>query len=92
MEQEIILKSDKNDINYEGWANFISYYRYYIDKFAEDILGVRLFTFQKLILRAMGRFQFSMLICCRGLGKSWLVGLFMVCMAILYPRNKIRDS
>lgn len=86
MEENVeILKASKKDINYENWANVISYYRYYIDRFAEDILGVTLFPFQKLILRAMGRFQFSMLICCRGLGKSWIVALFMICMAILYP-------
>lgn len=72
-------------INYEEWTKFLSYYRYYIDKFAVDILGVNLFPFQRLILRAMARYPNSMLICCRGLGKSWICGLFMVCMAILYP-------
>lgn len=91
MNNDMIINSSKKDVNYKNWANFISYYRYYIDRFAEDILGVTLFPFQKLILRAMGRFQFSMLICCRGLGKSWLVALFMICMAILYPRYEPRN-
>ena len=34
-------------------------------------------------MRAMARYPNSMLICCRGLGKSWICGLFMVCMANL---------
>lgn len=72
-------------IDYEEWTKFLSYYRYYLDEFAVDILGVNLFPFQRLILRAMARYQNSMMICCRGIGKSWLCGLFMICMAILYP-------
>lgn len=76
---------NQEQIEYKNWTEFLSYYRYYIDKFAVDILGVNLFPFQRLILRAMARYPNAMLICCRGIGKSWLCGLFMICMAILYP-------
>lgn len=77
-------------IEYEEWTKFISYYRYYIDKFAVEILGMKnLFPFQRLILRAMGRHPNIMLICCRGLTKSYISAVFMVCMAILYPGIKI---
>jgi hypothetical protein len=75
-------------INTQNWIKFISYYRYYIDEFAEDILGYQLFPFQKLILRAMARNQYSMLICCRGIGKSWVAALFLICISILYPGHK----
>ena len=76
---------NQEKIDYEEWTKFLSYYRYYIDKFATDILGIKLFPFQRLILRAMARYPTAMLICCRGIGKSWLCGVFMICMAILYP-------
>nr|DAG31512.1 MAG TPA: large terminase [Caudoviricetes sp.] len=72
-------------INYDDWASLLSYYRYYLDRFATDMLELRLFPFQKLILRAMARYPNVMLICCRGLGKSYLCAIFMICMAILYP-------
>jgi hypothetical protein len=75
-------------IDYEAWTEFFSYYRYYIDEFATDILGIELFPFQRVILRAMGRGQFSVLIACRGLGKSWIVALFYICISILYPNVK----
>ncbi len=75
-------------IDYESWTEFFSYYRYYIDEFAMDILGVDLFPFQRVILRAMGRGQFSVLIACRGIGKSWIVALFYICVSILYPNVK----
>lgn len=75
-------------IDYEAWTEFFSYYRYYIDEFAMDILHVDLFLFQRVILRAMARGQFSVLIACRGLGKSWIVALFYICVSILYPNVK----
>ena len=76
---------NQESIDYEAWTSFLSYYRYYIDEFAVDILGINLFPFQRLIMRAMARYPNVMLICCRGLGKSWLCAVFMICMAILYP-------
>ena len=65
------INSEK--IDYEEWTKFLSYYRYYIDKFAVDILGMdNLFPFQRLLLRAMGRFPNIMFIMCRGLTKSYI--------------------
>ena len=75
-------------IDYEAWTEFFSYYRYYVDEFCIDILHVDLFPFQRVILRAMARGQFSVLIACRGLGKSLIVALFYICISILYPNVK----
>lgn len=79
----------EENIDYEAWTDFISYYRYYIDAFAVDILGIKLFPFQRLILRAMARYQSSLLIACRGIGKSFIVAVFYICVAILYPNIKL---
>ena len=79
----------EESIDFEAWTEFISYYRYYIDEFACDVLQLRLFPFQRLILRAMARYQNSMLIACRGLGKSYIVAVFYICVAILYPNIKL---
>lgn len=73
-------------IDYEEWTKFLSYYRYYVDEFAVDILGMNnLFPFQRLLLRAMGRYPQVMFIMCRGLTKSYIAAIFICCMAILYP-------
>ena len=44
-----------------------------------------LFSFQRLLLRAMGRFPNTMILACRGLTKSYICAVFMHCMAVLYP-------
>lgn len=80
---------NKEIINTENWMRFIAYYRHHIDEFAVDILGLKLYPFQRLILRAMAKYQYSMLICCRGLGKSWLSAVFFICSACLYPGIKL---
>ena len=67
-ESNNIRNEEKIDI--EEWRKFFSFYRYYIDRFAMEILGLKVFPFQRLILRAMARSHCSMLLCSRGLGGS----------------------
>ena len=82
------IKDKKDGLNDEEWKKFISYYRKYLDKFCIEVLGLKLYFFQRLILRAMARNQYVMLICCRGLGKSWLSAVFFVASCILYKGLK----
>ncbi|MGE7840750.1 hypothetical protein ACQKNX_08155 [Lysinibacillus sp. NPDC093712] len=77
------------EIDIEEWVKFISYYRYYVDEFAINILGLKLYPFQRVILRAMARHEESMFIASRGLGKSYLSAVFFICIAILYPSVKL---
>ena len=91
-EQVAQIKNANNyetaNIDYEAWTEFISYYRYYIDEFAMDILGIKLFPYERLMLRGLNRGNQSIIIACRGIGKSWIVAVFFVCSAILYPNIK----
>jgi len=82
------IVGEGENLNDEEWKKFIAYYRIHLDKFAIEILGLKLHLFQRLILRAMARYQYVMLICCRGLGKSWISAVFFVCSAILYKGLK----
>ena len=76
-------------INFKAWAKFLSYYRYYIDRFVEDILGLKLFPFQKFTLRAAARYKEGIFIWARGLSKSFTSAVLAVAYAILYPGAKI---
>lgn len=79
-------------IRFESWGQFLAYYRYYMDRFAEDILGFKLYPFQKFTLRCMGRYKEMISIWSRGLSKSFTSALASVCIAILYPGSKIGIS
>ena len=77
---------NQEKIDYEEWTKMLSFYRAHIDKFAVEMLGMsNLFPFQRLLLRAMGRYPNIMILACRGLTKSYIAAVFLVCMAVLYP-------
>jgi hypothetical protein len=82
------VNEESDGLQEEEWKKFIAYYRQYIDKFCVDVLKLKLHFFQRLILRAMGRNQYIMLICCRGLGKSWISAVFFIASSILYKNLK----
>ena len=71
-------------------AERAGYYRRNLDKFCYDYLGItNLKWFQKILLWAMDRHDNTLLIACRGLGKTYICALFAVCRAILYPGEQI---
>lgn len=66
-------------------SNIAAYYRANIHRFAKDYLGVKLKLFQKILIYMMSQSTNFMFIARRGLGKSFLIAVFAVCWAILYP-------
>lgn len=70
-------------------AERASFYRANPHRFCQDYLNVNLKLFQKILIWAMMHNDVFYFIASRGLGKTYLVGLFAVCRAILYPGSKI---
>lgn len=71
-------------------AERAAYYRHNLDKFCYDYLGItNLKWFQKILLWAMNHFDNTLLLACRGLGKTYICALFAVCRAILWPGEQI---
>ena len=55
----------------------------------KEILGVQLLPFQALILTEMWSRKFPMLIASRGAGKSFILSIYSILRAILFPGRKI---
>lgn len=73
----------------EGFKKWTAYYRANPHRFAKEYLGVNLFLYQVLLLWAMNKFSFFMYIAARGQGKSYLIAIYCVIRAILYPNTNI---
>lgn len=73
----------------EGVGIWGSYYRANPHRFARDYLGIKLKIFQQIVLCLMNDKTNAMMVCCRGIGKSWLTALFCVIRCILYPNSVI---
>lgn len=81
--------SIKKDNLIEGGKIWIEFWRKNIEIFVEQYLGLKLFTFQKIIIHMMHISRFFCWIACRGLGKSYLTAIYCCSVAILYPGIRI---
>lgn len=57
--------------------------------FAEEFLGLNLFLYQFFLLWAMNKYSFFMYIASRGQGKSYIIAIYCIIRAILYPNTNI---
>ncbi len=73
----------------DGFKKWTAFYRANPHRYARDYLGVKLFLYQILLLWAMNKYSFFMYIAARGQGKSYLIAVYCVIRAILYPNSNI---
>lgn len=66
-----------------------SYYRANPHRFVEELMGIHLKLFQKILIYAMMVYDYFYFIAARGLGKTYLVAIFACVRCILYPGTKI---
>lgn len=69
----------------EKVKKWTSFYRQNPHRFAEDYLGLRLKTFQKILLYLIFKYPMFTFLASRGLGKSWLIAVVSIIKCILYP-------
>lgn len=83
-----IVESKVNQIRRQIMSDALPYYQAHPDEFCEDLCEIKLNLYQKLIMRAFFRYQYVVLVLCRGLGKSFLGALCLVIYTILYHHTK----
>lgn len=67
----------------------IQFYREHPVEAAEDVLGIKLMWLQRIALKALWFKRFSMLNMSRGAGKSFIIEVFCLLKALLYPNIQI---
>lgn len=65
------------------------YYRNNIHRAAEDLIGLHLKLFQKILLFAMNEYYNVYTIASRGISKTWSLGLFATLRCWLWPGTKV---
>lgn len=76
-----------NKLKKEIYKDALVYYQSHPDEFCEDVLGIKLNLYQCIMMRAAFRYDFTIFIMCRGLGKSWLSMLILVVFCLLNPNT-----
>ena len=83
------IKQSKADRMMYAVIRRASYYRANPHRFVEELLGIHLKLFQKILIYAMMTYDYFYFIAARGLGKTYLVALYACVRCILYPGTKI---
>ena len=78
-----LTKEEQQRLNLS--EKLIMFYRQYPCEAAKDLLGLDLTWFQRIILRALWFKKYNLLLMSRGIGKTWILAVFAVLYAMLYP-------
>lgn len=80
------LTEEQHKEQIKKWTTF---YRRNLDIYAEDRLGIKLRPFQRIMLHMMGISQVWFAICSRGISKTFIVGLYGICICNLKPYSEV---
>jgi hypothetical protein len=69
--------------------HWITFYRRNMHRFVEHYLGIKLYPYQKIWLYLMSTRDSYVVIASRAVGKTWLLAVFALARAILYPNSEI---
>lgn len=67
---------------------WVTFYRRNLDIFVEHYLKIDLYFYQKVIIYLLGISDFVVIIAARAASKSFIIGIFVVSMSILYPSSE----
>lgn len=66
----------------------VDYFRQRPDEFCEDVCGIKLNLYQKIMMRGFFRYNYVCYVMCRGLGKTFISMLCVVIYCLLYSGTK----
>lgn len=78
-----------NESNANQFFLWNTYYRRNPHRFAKEYLHLDLYWYQSVLLYLMFLSNFIVIIAARASSKSFLIAIYSVCKAILYPNSKI---
>lgn len=83
------LKENKNDAWRNRLIDWITFYRRNIHRFIEHYFGIKLHWYQILWIYFMSICDTFVTIASRASAKSWLIAVFALARAVLYPNSEI---
>lgn len=83
------IPNSKEERLRSGIKRWTSFYRANPHRFVEEYFGLKLKLFQKILLYMMFHSNMNVLWAARGIGKSYIVALYCICRAVLWPGTKI---
>ena len=89
------MKTNTNTINEKiqlkinKLIKWVGFYRCNIHRFVEDYFNIHLRTFQKIVIKMMDSNMFTLFWAARGIGKTFLIAVYVSARCILYPGTHV---
>lgn len=80
---------NQNEEFYNGVKVWAEFYRKNPHRLSVDYFGLSLYPFQLILLYLMDKYTFFLWIASRGIGKSYLISIYCIIRAVLYPNSLI---
>ena len=84
-----LTKKEKATLNLS--EKLILFYRLYPVIAVKELFNIDLIWFQRIMLKSLFKHKYILLLLGRGIGKTWMGGLFCVLYALLYPSNSVNS-
>jgi len=92
-----IFKKTKNSVRQknisgereERYIEWITFYRRNPHRFIKDYFGITLFPYQILMIWILQRSNLAYIVASRAVGKTWLIAVWALTLAVLYPGIKV---
>lgn len=78
-----------NPTNLDHTYLWCTFFRRNLHRYAQDYLGIKLHFYQAVILYLMGISKMICIIACRSAAKSFVIGVYNVCIGGLYPNAQM---
>ena len=73
----------------ERYIEWITFFRRNPHRFVQDYFGIKLFPYQVLMLWVLQRSALAYIVASRAAAKSWLIAVWALTLAVLYPNIRI---
>jgi len=87
--KSMIKEKDITELRRENIIDWNTYYRRNIHRFIQHYFGVQLYWYQIIWIYFMSISEAFVTIACRAAAKSWLIALFALARACLFPNSEV---
>jgi len=88
--KSMILSKDLDTQRKEKLKRWITFFRRNPHRFITEYFGIKLYPFQILMIWILQRSELAYIVASRASSKTWLIAVWVLTMAVLYPGIKIK--
>ena len=88
--KSMVLSKDIDVLRKERLKKWITFFRRNPHRFISEYFGIKLYPFQVLMIWILQRSELAYIVASRASSKTWIIAVWALTMAVLYPGIKIK--